>query len=546
MTFPTPPSGAAPVADPGPPPPAPAGMPSGSDRFFAWVRGFGIVRIDGWLGGVCAGIAARLRIDPIIVRGIVVVATVLGVPMFLLYALAWALLPDVRGRIHLQELFRGRWDSAMTGILILALLTVVPILPWLSSLLLWPLWGFATGNGYPADGWGWNLLPSGLSLVIGWTVTLAAIGGLIYLIVRAARRGRTPRADSDPRTASADLAAPGSVGAPSSGEGAPTTSFDVPGPAPDAALLAPPIEPLAPPIEPLAPTGPTTDADVAAWRAQHAEWRTQNEAYRRAQQDAGRAARDQARREREAAGAVFAAEAAERRRIRKLTAPRTSGPFVFFVLGAALVVGAATALWGSSGAGDDAFAPAIGVFAAALVVGIAMIIAGAMRRRSGFLAFVAIVLLLIGAAGTATAAVRGVIVGDYGINNLSPRDEAIVQPWGSLDITLFEGSAASDPIVVEKQAGYTSIFVDPGVELSLSVLSGSGLVQFIGIDPGSDEYREQAVEQRRSIADDGWQIDTVITSGDGTPTTRQRVEIDQRSGGVTVYFTLPRETETTP
>lgn len=536
MTSPTPPSEAPPIADPGPPPPAPAGMPTASDRFFAWVRGFGVVRIDGWLGGVCAGIAARLRIDPVIVRGIVVVATVLGAPMFLLYAIAWALLPDVRGRIHLQELFRGRWDSALTGIVILALLTLVPVLPWLSSLLLWPLWGFATGGGYPADGWGWNLLPSGLTIFIGWTVTLAAIGGLVFLVVRLARRGRSPREDSDPRTASADLAAPGSVGAPSSGDGAPTTPLDSESEVPDAAP--------APPIEPPAPTGPTTDAEVAAWRAQHDEWRTQNDAWRRAQQDAGRAAREQARREREAAGAVFAAEAAERRRIRKLTAPRTSAPFVFFVLGAALVVGAATALWGSSG--DEAFAPPLGVFAAAAVVGVSMIVAGALRRRSGFLAFVTIVLLVLGGLSTATAAMRGVVLGDVGITNLTPHDEPVIQPWGSLDIALFERGAVSDPIVVEKQSGYTSISVDPGVELSLSVRSGSGLVQFISIDPDTGDYVEQPVDQRRTARDDGWLVETTIVSGDGPPTRRQRVEIDQRSGGVTVYFTLPRDTETMP
>ena len=87
------------LADPGPPPPPPQ-LPTGSDRFFSWVRGLGIARADGWLGGVCAGIAARLRIDPIIVRGIVVVAALFGLPMLVIYAVSWALLPDITGRIH--------------------------------------------------------------------------------------------------------------------------------------------------------------------------------------------------------------------------------------------------------------------------------------------------------------------------------------------------------------------------------------------------------------------------------------------------------------
>ena len=73
----------APPADPGPPPTAPPGVPTGSDRFFSWVQGLGIVRGDAWLGGVCGGIAARVRIDPLIVRGIFVVVALLGFPALL-------------------------------------------------------------------------------------------------------------------------------------------------------------------------------------------------------------------------------------------------------------------------------------------------------------------------------------------------------------------------------------------------------------------------------------------------------------------------------
>lgn len=546
MTSPTSPPDAVPTADPGPPPSAPAGMPTASERFFAWVRGLGIVRVDGWLGGVCGGIAARLRIDPIIVRGIVVVATVLGLPMFLLYAIAWALLPDMQGRIHLQELFRGRWDPALTGISILALINLVPVIPWLANVLIWPLWGTVTGSGYPPNGWdgGWNLLPSWLTILLGWTTAVAVIVGIVFLIVRSARRGRSPRADSDPRTASADLAAPGLVGTPSSGEGAPTPwgaeqiAF-AEGRTDAATAPAGDTRPLEPP----APSGPASDADVAAWRAQHLAWREQNEAWRRQQQDAGRAAREQARREREAAGAVFAAEAAERRRIRRLTAPRTSAAYVWFVLGAALVTGAATALWGSADAGAE-FAPALGVFAAALVVAVAMAIAGIMRRRSGFLAAVAILLLLIGGSATATAGMRNVIVSDYGINNISTYPSPIVHPFGHLDITLFDDADATGPIVVEKQSGSTSITVEPGVELDITLRSGSGMVQFVGRDPETDEYTPEDADLVRTSSDDGWHVRATLLSGDGPPTTTQRVVLDQRSGETTVFFTKPATTET--
>ncbi|MEP6480047.1 MAG: PspC domain-containing protein, partial [Rhodoglobus sp.] len=72
------------------PPPAPT---STKERFFEWMRSIGIRREPGWIGGVGSGIATRLGIDPLIVRGIIVVAAILGGPAFLLYAAAWLLLP---------------------------------------------------------------------------------------------------------------------------------------------------------------------------------------------------------------------------------------------------------------------------------------------------------------------------------------------------------------------------------------------------------------------------------------------------------------------
>src|SRR6185437_4808787 len=83
---------------------------AGSARFFGWLRSLGITRRGGWVGGVCSGVAARLGIDPIIVRGIAVVVAVLGGPAFLLYAAAWLLLPDARGDIHLERLIKGHFD----------------------------------------------------------------------------------------------------------------------------------------------------------------------------------------------------------------------------------------------------------------------------------------------------------------------------------------------------------------------------------------------------------------------------------------------------
>src|SRR6478735_681733 len=288
----------APPTDPGPPPPAPPGVPKASERFFDWVRGLGVARGDAWLGGVCGGLAARLRIDPIIVRGIFVVVALFGFPALLVYAIAWALLPDTDGRIHLRELFHGRYDAAMTGVFILAIVGFVPVVPWLRNVLLWPLWaltGFAP--------WAWDD-GSGVSVlgVLGFLFTLAVIGGLVYLIVRSARSDRPSRADAQMASAQ-----PAPTVAPDSGDGATSPRAAEAASIADPAGRAPvgsatgerPVDaaPLAPPAPPV-PYG--DDAAVADWRARQEAWRTQNDAWRRSRQDADRAARDQARLERHA------------------------------------------------------------------------------------------------------------------------------------------------------------------------------------------------------------------------------------------------------
>ena len=74
-----------------------------SNRFFTWLRSLGVVRADGWIGGVCGGIALRTGLDPLIVRGIAVVIAILGGPALFFYAAAWLLLPDTHGEIHLER-----------------------------------------------------------------------------------------------------------------------------------------------------------------------------------------------------------------------------------------------------------------------------------------------------------------------------------------------------------------------------------------------------------------------------------------------------------
>ncbi|MGT2461603.1 PspC domain-containing protein [Sinomonas atrocyanea] len=198
------------------------------------MRGLGLVRgRDRWMGGVASGLAQRWSIDPILVRGLFIVAAIfLGVGV-LAYGLLWLLLPEPDGRIHAQEAAHGRWTAGMTGGLIV---TVIG------------LGGARAGFWFGDHGIGgafWGLF---------W---VAVVGFGIYSIVRGSRRhtasrmaeaqrpgGTVPPAPPHPAS-DARQDSPFAAGVPSAGDAAYTkagtppsygdTSSPQPGPAYSAA-----------------------------------------------------------------------------------------------------------------------------------------------------------------------------------------------------------------------------------------------------------------------------------------------------------------------
>lgn len=154
-----------------PPPPRYYGAmpPQGgaqTQNFFDWIRSHGIHRgRERWIGGVASGIAQRLGVDPLIVRGVLIVLTIFAGVGMLLYGLAWALLPEPDGRIHVQEAAAGRWTSGMTG----ALITTIIGFPGL-------------GSGV----WGWDRHGFG-----GFVWTVFWVGGAIYLAYYLTQRNKT-------------------------------------------------------------------------------------------------------------------------------------------------------------------------------------------------------------------------------------------------------------------------------------------------------------------------------------------------------------------
>ena len=338
-------------------------------RFFDWMRGLGVVRADGWIGGVSAGVAYRLGIDPLIVRGILVVAGILGAPVLLLYAAAWALLPDREGRIHLQRLFEGDFEPPMVAIGVIVLFSLIP---WTSG-----LW-WAGGPFWNVPAWG-----DALGRVI-WT--LLVIGAVVALIVVAVRRSDArassgAAASAAPWTASA---APEATAAAASGASAP-----------DAETVSAPAPHLDVATEPAAPPAPAVGAspdEVADWQQRQAQWRAEHAAWKQRLAADMRAVKAQRSAELRSQVAAASAEAAARRAAYRAANPRVGAAVGWLTVGLALVAGAVAAIVWPLLADVSRFTTAAGLAAATLVVGIVVLIAGLARRRSGFLIFLGIAL----------------------------------------------------------------------------------------------------------------------------------------------------------
>src|SRR3954454_22456572 len=97
------------------------------------------------LGGVCAGIADRLGIDPLIVRLAFVAAAVAGGWGIVLYLLGWGFIPAEpgQGRPPVRRLTVGRrgWQVAIgIGFMVLAVMLLARNSGlWFSDALVWPV-----------------------------------------------------------------------------------------------------------------------------------------------------------------------------------------------------------------------------------------------------------------------------------------------------------------------------------------------------------------------------------------------------------------------
>ena len=168
---------------------------SSQGGFFGWIRSLRIVRgEDRWFAGVAAGIAHRLNIDPLIVRGIFIVLAILSAPALTLYLVGWMFLPDNQNRLHAEDVLRGRASSGIT-------VAVVIIAVWFALRLLGPAFagiGFLTFPG-TWDLWSALGVPEWISVmatVMFWIGLLVAGGFAIHYAI--VHHGKQQRAKADP------------------------------------------------------------------------------------------------------------------------------------------------------------------------------------------------------------------------------------------------------------------------------------------------------------------------------------------------------------
>jgi phage shock protein PspC (stress-responsive transcriptional regulator)/two-component sensor histidine kinase len=99
---------------------------------------------DRVVAGVCSGLGRRLGIDPIILRVCFIAAALSGGVGFLLYGLAWALIPVEGSSESVADRVRDRrasWETALgAGLLVLSALLVFRELGlWFSDAIVWPV-----------------------------------------------------------------------------------------------------------------------------------------------------------------------------------------------------------------------------------------------------------------------------------------------------------------------------------------------------------------------------------------------------------------------
>lgn len=490
-----------------------ANKPSFGHPFMSWMRQLDLRREHGWIGGVSAGIATRLAIDPLIVRGILVVVAILGGPAILLYAAAWLLVPDQNDSIHLENLFRHKLERAHAGIAALLVLSMLP-----AAQGLWQVGSFVAGP----PNWGADIAR------VLWTILL--IGGIVALVVWITRLARN--------SSNSPLVAPVVVPATTNDDPStipePHTASDSADVSSDASTL--PMSVTAPaPVLGEHPPSDASDEEIAAWREQRELWKTQNAAWKAQREADAQDIRRQRTSELHERARVAAAVAAERRRERRRLNPRLPVAVMAIVVGVALVGGGIAAATSIANSAWPSIAAATGLAVAALIFGFAIVVGGILRRRSAFLGFVAGITVFAALVAFALPENRTLL-----LPSASLREGRSAQLWGTTHVD----TDGNDPALSSdlwQGSGELEVFINEGTAVTLDVRSpqSSVCVADLRSDENNNGFNGEFTchdPSNQTSEFDHWQV----TIGDPEATATHTVHLWQQQGQVRIYNDNPQ------
>jgi len=490
------------------PPPSEQQATTPGQPFMNWMRELDLRREAGWIGGVASGVATRLAIDPLIVRGIFVVVAILGGPAILLYAAAWLLIPDENDSIHLENLLRGTFERAHAGIGALLLLSMLP-----TAQGFWEVGSFVAG---PST-WGTDIFR------VLWTILV--IGGIIALVVWIARLARN---SSDRSTLPEHQSPSGSSDAASSAQSTDSAPSDT------AAGVRTNNAVSAAPTLPEHPSSTATDDEIAAWREQRDVWKVQNAAWKAQQEaDAQEIRRQRAAESRERARAA-AEIATARRRERQRLSPRLPVAVMAVVTGFALLAYGLVAAAATSNEDSPTIAAATGLSVAALIFGLAIVIGGILRRRSAFLAFLA------GMTALAALVAFTLPVDRTLLSPTAPLDGTrTAQLWG----TAYVNTQQNEPVITSdlwQGAGSVEVYVAEGTAVTLDVRSPQSSVCVANLrsdenNAGFNGEFDCLSPTSLSSTFERWQV----RIGDPDATVTHTVRLWQQEGRVRVFNDNP-------
>jgi hypothetical protein len=447
--------------------------------------------------------------------------------VLLLYAAAWALLPDRENRIHLQRLFDGDFQPAIVGIGVLALLSLLPLPqgvwwfgahPWgdpswgdVVGRVIWTLivlalvvglivlatrgnWGNpgAGGNGHSYGGTPTTASTAPAGAGSAPTASEAASAGTSSPSPAAAFSAAAPAApaasgtptEAEPPT---DGAAAGDTLGDAAGASAAAPTGTIPAPAsPEAPVLDTSAEPTAPP----APTVGASPQDVADWQARQAAWRAEHAQWKQRLNADMRAVKAQRSAELRMQAATMQAEATAKRRAYRAVNPRVGAAIGWLAIGVALIGAALTsALW-TPLTGLSGYELTAAFAVATLVFGLTSLIAGLAKRRSGFLTFLGLLLAVVTLVSAFIPRDRQLVLdGAY----LTPvADVHYAQPYGSTTIYLGADVASTPgtPVIdLDKGAGTTTVELPEDVTVRVVGALSGGSIFVLGTDGNTETHR---------------------------------------------------------